>query len=253
MSSQASQALERRLIEGEAAESFAVHTLDTPSRQDASAVILLPAIAGVNGYIAEVAARLAGDGHRVVAIDYFSRAGEVPDLSSPELIGRAVAAVDDRQVLADVGAAARWLTSQGVARERIGVLGFCIGGTYAVLSAAREDGIGCAVAYYGQLRYGVRTAFKPVDPLDVAKDLRVPLLGHFGERDRLISGDDIAAFAAQLFTGPGAHELFTYRGAPHAFDESFRPAVYRPVASREAWQRTRAFLGWHLAQRHPAN
>lgn len=249
MNPHASTPLERREIEGESGERFTVHALDAGARDGASAVILLPAIAGVNDYIADVARRLAADGHRVVAIDYFGRAGAVPDLSTPELIGRAVAAVDDREVLADVASAVRWLASQGIARERIGLLGFCIGGTYAVLAASREAGLGCAVAYYGQLRYGVRTERKPVDPLDVASTLKLPLLGHFGERDRLISADDIAAFGAQLCASPGAHELFTYRGAPHAFDEWFRPAVYRPVASAEAWRRTRCFLDWHLARR----
>jgi dienelactone hydrolase len=43
-------------------------------------------------------------------------------------------------------------------------------------------------------------------------------------------------------------DYFAHNGAPHAFDEDFRPAVYRPVASKLAWERTMTFLDWHLKE-----
>jgi carboxymethylenebutenolidase len=62
----------------------------------------------------------------------------------------------------------------------------------------------------------------------------------------LISAEDIEALEAELKRASRPYELFTYNGAPHAFDEDFRPAAYRPVASKLAWERTMTFLDWHL-------
>jgi dienelactone hydrolase len=217
-----------------------------------SAVVMLPAIAGVNDYVAARARQLAHAGHAVVAIDYFGRGEGAPDLTTPERIDAAVAALDDAQVLRDVRQAVAWIESRGVPRERVGALGFCIGGTYAVLSAAAPGLVACSAAYYGQLRYRQRTERKPMDPMSVAPELCAPLLGHFGDMDRLIGAHDIADFAARLREAQRHHEIRTYAGAPHAFDEWHRPAAFRPVASAEAWHRTLTFLDWHLVKRAPA-
>ena len=85
----------------------------------------------------------------------------------------------------------------------------------------------------------------------MAARLQAPLLGHFGDMDRLIGKDELADFSAQLREAQRHHEIHTYAGAPHAFDEWFRPAVFRPVASAEAWRRSLVFLDWHLRGRLP--
>lgn len=240
--------LERLALSGGDGDSFNVSVLRPAGRWSSHVVVLLPAIAGVNPYIAEVAQQLAARDFSVVVIDYFGRDGEVPDLSTPERIGAAVAALDDRQVLSDIAAVTDMLTRAGVDRQHIGLLGFCIGGTFALLACESNQAPACAVAYYGQLVYREKTAFKPRDPLDAAAHLQAPVLGHFGTQDRLIDVADVAEFSARLWPTGLAHEVHTYTGAPHAFDEWFRPSVYRPVASEQAWQRTLTFLDWHLRQ-----
>lgn len=157
-----------------------------------------------------------------------------------------MAAIDDRRVARDVEVALSWLEGEGLDRRHIGVLGFCIGGTQAVLCAARAGQASCAVAYYGQLRYPGASDSKPVDPMGAAPRLAVPLLAHFGTMDRLIAPQEIEDFGNCLRTAGRHHEIRTYPGAPHAFDEWFRPEAFRPVASSEAWQRTLAFFDWHL-------
>lgn len=242
--------MERQTLTCSAGQKFSVRVVRSRGEWNRNAIVLLPAIAGVNDYVEEVARQLASHGYSVVAIDYFSRERSTPDLSSPERIGAAVAALDDRQVLREVIASTAWLESEGFSRQAIGILGFCIGGTYAVLAAAEQE-YGCAVAYYGQLSYPQKTPFKPVDPIQVAERLRAPVLGHFGEKDRLISAAEITTFSHLLWSSPLAHELHTYAGAPHAFDEWFRPQVYRAVASAQAWNRTLIFLDWHLRRQTP--
>jgi len=212
-----------------------------------SAVLLLPAIAGVNDYMQGAAQRLAENSYRVVLLDYYCREGRAPDVSTPEKIGQAVAALSDDRALSDARAACDYLRNRpDVDPKRIATFGFCIGGMYAFLSACEANAIAAAVDYYGSIRYGAISANKPVSPIDRVSCLRAPLLAHFGNYDRLISGDDIVAFEEALQRNAKPYELFIYRGAPHAFDEHHRAAVYRPVASESAWQRSLTFLDWHL-------
>jgi len=209
-----------------------------PQPAATKAVLLLPAIAGVDGYIAQRAAHLAGQGYFVAVLDYYRGSGHRPDLSTPERIGAAVAALDDREVMRDIGLAIQWLASEGFDVASTGLVGFCIGGAFAVLASGDAA---CAVAYYGQLR----NTGKATDPLSAAPNLANPLLVHVGERDRLISAQDIAEFKAATCDSAAAVEVHTYPGAPHAFDEWHRPAVFRPIASEEAWRRTLTFLNHH--------
>jgi carboxymethylenebutenolidase len=130
--------------------------------------------------------------------------------------------------------------------KRIGALGFCIGGMYALMAACEDMGLAASVDYYGSVRYASLSPTKPRSPLDYVAQLRAPLLGHFGTFDRLISVADLDALETTLQGSGKSYELYRYRGAPHAFDEDFRPAVFRPVAAAVAAQRTLTFLDWHL-------
>lgn len=251
MNTQLDRALKRLHVKDAAGQSFSIHVSEPVAGPPAHALVLLPAIAGVNDYIAGIARQYSDVGYLVAVVDYFSRVDAAPDLSTPEHIGAAVASIDDRQVLADIESTLVWLRMRGIARERVGVLGYCIGGTYAVLAAAHPGGPACAAAYYGQLRYRQTTELKPLDPISVAPRLHAPLLAHFGQMDRLIDAQEIADFGASLRSAQRHHEIYTYAGAPHAFDEWFRPAVFRPCASREARERTVTFFDWHLRQSLP--
>lgn len=210
--------------------------------QATRAVLLLPAIAGIDGYIAERAAHLAAEGYAVAVLDYYRGSGHKPDLSTPERIGAAVAALDDAGVMRDMALAFDWLATQGFGAGETAMLGFCIGGAFAILASAAQARAACAVAYYGQLR----SPAKPIDPIAIAARIGAPLLAHIGERDRLIAAKDVAEFSQATRDAAAPVEVHTYPGAPHAFDEWHRPAVFRPVASAEAWQRTLTFLHWHL-------
>lgn len=243
---------ERRVIDDGAGSPFTLQVCRTASGSARHAVLLLPAIAGVDDYIVRRAAQLGGEGYQVAILDYYGRSGVTPDLSSPERIGQAVAALDDREVLSDIQRAAKWLAGRDIGSDRVGLLGFCVGGTYAILAAAGAQAPACAVAYYGQLRNPAKSERKPADAVDVAARLEAPLLGHFGDIDRLIGAQDIADLRANARAGQRHAEILTYPGAPHAFDEWFRPAVFRPVAAAEAWRRTLVFLDWHLRGRLPA-
>lgn len=209
-----------------------------------SAILLLPAIAGIDSYIAQRAAHLTAEGYAVAVLDYYRGSGHRPDLSTPQRIDEAVAALDDHGVMRDIGLALQWLRREGFGAASIAMVGVCIGGAFALLASAEDVPAACAVAYYGQLR----SPGKPLDPIAAAPRIRMPALVHVGERDRLIAAADVADFRTAARDSAAAIEVHTYPGAPHAFDEWHRSAVFRPVASAEAWQRTLVFLHWHLKQ-----
>lgn len=244
--------LERHVVDNGSAQPFTLQVSRPASIGATHAVLLLPAIAGVDDYIAQRAAQLSDRGFLVAVLDYYGDTGVKPDLSTAERIGLAVAALDDREVLSNVQRAIKWLADRDIGSERVGVLGFCIGGTYAILAAADTHPPACAIAYYGQLHNPRPTERKPTDALNAAARLNAPLLGHFGDMDRLISAQDIADFSANARASGRNVEIHTYPGAPHAFDEWFRPAVFRPVAATEAWRKTLIFLDWHLKGCLPA-
>jgi dienelactone hydrolase len=210
-------------------------------------VVLLPAIAGMNDYVRRVAHRLSAGGFAVAILDYFARVGRSPDVSTLAAIDVAVNSLPDRCVIADAcGLVSALREHEAIDPERIGSLGFCIGGMYSLMLSAETPDLSASVDYYGSVCYGKTSDLKPVSPLDRAKDIQAPLLAHFVTFDRLISAADIEALEAELKRASKPYELFTYNGAPHAFDEDFRPVAYRPVASKLAWERTNTFLDWHL-------
>ena len=219
----------------------------TASASPRPAIVLLPAIAGVNDYIFRVSRRLAAAGYVTLALDYYDGGGP-PPLDSPQQIMAAVAALDDARVVDDAIAAIRHLADESFVRdEQVAVMGFCIGGSLALLGASADDqAFRGAVVYYGVLRYGSTTDTKPISPLDAVDNLRCPLVAHFGENDHLVAFDDVLELRKRTAGRPA--EIFTYPGAGHAFHEDFRPDVYRPVASTVSWTRTMAFLDWYLSQ-----
>jgi carboxymethylenebutenolidase len=142
------------------------------------------------------------------------------------------------------------LKSRSNGQARVGALGFCIGGTHALLAASEVAGIDAAVGFYGMLQYPQKTERKPRAPMDCAAKVRAPILYHVGDNDPWVDGATLQQYTAVLREHGINHEVGVYRGAGHAFHEHHRP-TYRPVAARASWTNTLTFLDWHLkAQRH---
>jgi carboxymethylenebutenolidase len=214
--------------------------------QDAPLVVLLPAIAGVNDYVLNVAQRLADRGIAVLALDYFARRGGTPDLSSPEKIMAAVGSINDDEVLRDTETAIDQLGGEaGIDGSRAAVLGLCLGGSMSLMAGSRfGEKLRCTAAFYGLIRYGQTSENKPRSPIDTVGDLSVPFVGHWGDADHLVPEDHVHELRAALKGKPA--EVYLYPGAGHAFHEDFRPPVYRPVAAAEAWERTLRYFDYYL-------
>ena len=191
---------------------------------------------GLNNHIMDVAARFAKQGYLALAPDLYSRQGNAAT-KDPAVAARLMEKLAQRDALADLGAALRFLQGQpAVDRRRIGTVGFCMGGTYALLLPCVRQGIRAAVPFYGQVP----------DPDATLRNLTCPVLYVYGTRDEWISAADVDRLRGALERYGKAGEVITY-DAPHAFFNNSRRDTYRSEHAKDAWSRTLAFLAQHLS------
>lgn len=220
-----------------------------PSAGAHPGVVVIHDVWGLQDHTRDLAGRLADAGFAALALNLYRRETEVK-IADP---GRWIRALDDRQVIADVQAAVDLLAGHpAVGGKPVGVVGFCMGGTYAILAAAACRDLAAAVPFYGILSdaQGLLAPLagetrKQNTPLSVAHALRCPTLAFFGEDDAFIPMADVRAFEAKL---SGEHRVVVFPGAGHAFVNDTRPEMYRPEAARDAWAQMLAWLRQHLGR-----
>lgn len=213
----------------------------------APAIVLVPDVHGVSPLYREIAARFRQAGLSTLVLDPYSREG-APCLADMSAVQSWIAALPDARVLGDVASAIACVeTRADVAASAVGIVGFCLGGQYALMAACRLDELSACVAFYGMLRHGREAPHKLPPPLATASALRCPLLGLFGADDPLIPASDVAALRAGLERSGQPFDLRTFAGAGHAFVNDRRPDAYRPEAAREAFQLATEFLQRSLA------
>jgi len=212
------------------------------------AVVLLHDVWGLAEHTRALARRLAGSGFAVLALDLYRR-DPPPRIEDP---GAWMRELPDSRVLEDIETAAAFLARDPACAGRsVGVVGFCMGGMYALLAGCGGRGISGVVSFYGILSHqhgllhregGLDPALKPREPLEAARSLSAPLLAFFGDQDAFIPVDDVHQLEARIADSPHACEVVVYPGAGHAFANDTRPEAYRPEAARDAWARMVAFF-----------
>ncbi len=191
---------------------------------------------GLTDHIKDIARRYAAEGYVAIAPDLYSRLGHALTTDAGEA-GKLMNTLKQEDGLTDLNATVAYLTLvPEVDGARIGVTGFCMGGSYALMLPCVNPAIKAAVPFYGQVP-------NPDAPL---QQLSAPVLYLYGEDDGWITKADVQRLAAALkkYNKPG--EIKTYPGAPHAFFRDNDPSVYRPEAAKDAWGRTKAFFKQHL-------
>jgi carboxymethylenebutenolidase len=191
---------------------------------------------GLNDEVRAMTRRLAGEGYLALAVDLYE--GQVA--TDREAARAAMTATLDRpaRLLANLRAAARDLREDGKA-PKLGVVGWCFGGGWALRAAVDlADTIDAAVVYYG------RTT---ADPQELAK-LRAPLLGLFGALDRGIPLEGVRAMEAELAKLGKRATIVVYPDADHAFANP-TGTRYQAAAAEDAWRRTFEFFAAHLGRR----
>ncbi len=221
---------------------FSAH-LTVPAKGSGPGLVLIQEIGGVNGYIKEVAERLAEAGYVTLAPDMFWRVEPnfvvetFTDESMAECM-RVAGQFDPATGRSDLAKTLAHLRELPEVEGGVGALGFCFGGTQAFLMAADHD-LDVAVSYYGSGVAGM---------LDRVDDITGPLLLHFGGGDPFITPDKIDAIASA--TNPKANiEMLVQPDAGHAFDNHRSERYWDPEAAGVAWARTIGFLSRHLPTR----
>ncbi|HSO07474.1 MAG TPA: dienelactone hydrolase family protein, partial [Pelomicrobium sp.] len=127
--------------------------------------------------------------------------------------------------------------------KRLGVTGFCYGGRIVWLYAAHNPKVKAGVAWYGRLT-SETTANQPRHPIDIASQLRAPVLGLYGGADQGIPNDTVEKMRAALKAAGSKSEIVLYPGMPHAFHADYRPS-YRKEAAEDGWKRMQAWFKKH--------
>lgn len=206
------------------------------SKEPRPALIVVQEWWGLNDHIKDVARRYAREGYVVIAPDLYSRLGHKVT-TDPNEAGKLMNQLRQEDGLKDLNATVTYLKSaRGVDASRVGVTGFCMGGSYALMLPCVNPGIRAAAPFYGQVP-------NPDTPL---KNLAGPVLYIYGEEDGWITRADVQRLAVALkkYNKPG--EIKTYPGAPHAFFNDTRKDVYKQAEAKDAWNRTLAFFQQHL-------
>ncbi|GAP36103.1 dienelactone hydrolase family protein [Piscinibacter sakaiensis] len=207
-------------------------------------VLVISEIFGVHEHIADVARRFAKQGYLAIAPELFVRQGDAQSYGEmAKLIAEVISKVPDAQVMGDLDATVAWANANGGDGKRLGITGFCWGGRITWLYAAHNPAVKAGVAWYGRL-VGASTPLTPKHPVDLAGELKAPVLGLYGGADTGIPLDTVEAMKKALAAGsPAARrsEFVVYPDAPHAFHADYRPS-YRKEAAEDGWKRCLAWM-----------
>ena len=208
-------------------------------------VIVVQEIWGLNAYIQSVVNKLAREGYVAVAPALFHREGPgtLGLFEETELAFGRLGRLTDVNILADLESTVRYLQDQPSVNDRIGIIGFCVGGRIAYLAAANLPELTTAVDFYGGRAFVAFGASPP--PFDQTANIRVPLLGLFGEDDPNPSPEDVAKIRSELDRHGKTYEFHTYPGAGHGFNCDERP-TYRRDSALHAWGTAIDWFAKHL-------
>ena len=215
-------------------------------------VIVVSEIFGVHEYIRDICRRLAKAGYAAVAPAFFVRKADPAPLSDMSAIMAIVAAAGYDQIMGDVGAALEWIGLQSWARaDKVGITGFCWGGKVVWQACARFPTLDAGVAWYGRLAPAAnatdeqKAAGRPW-PVDLAGELKTPVLGLYGGQDGGIPVASVEAMRSALTkAGATGSEIILYPDAPHGFHADYR-ASYREADAKDGWRRLLAFFNARL-------
>jgi carboxymethylenebutenolidase len=193
------------------------------------AIVVIHEWWGLNDWVKEQASKLADQGYAALAIDLYR--GKVAD--NPGTAHELMRGVPEDRALRDLHAAVVFLESQpNVKKDRIGSIGWCMGGGYSLDVALQESTLAATVINYGHLA---------TDPAAIGK-IQAAILGNFGGLDQGIPPEDVKKFETALKQAGKSADIKIYAGAGHAFENPNNKTGYRAEDAADAWQRTVNFL-----------
>lgn len=236
-----------------------------PKKPDAyPVVIVISEVFGLHEYIRDICRRFAHQGYCAIAIDFFARKGNAAAAQDFDTVKALVEAAHYPQVMADIQAQINWLRSEpdigqkhtlfGSRRfadmARVGITGFCWGGTPVWMAAATMPEIKAGVAWYGRLEKPANTEFMGGEdrpwPIDIAATLAKPVLGLYADGDQGIPVASVQRMNDALAAARKTPSHITVmEGTQHAFFADYR-ASYNKDAAEKAWASTLDWFGRYV-------
>jgi carboxymethylenebutenolidase len=216
---------------GSETASGVLYTPSTPGRHPA--IVVIHEWWGLTPWVKDQAADLAAQGYVALAVDLYR--GKTA--SDPETAHELMRGLPQDRGVRDLVSAAKYLkTLKSVDPNRMGAVGWCMGGTYAALFAVNDPDLKAVTINYGAL---------PTDSAEL-KGIHAAILGNFGALDRGITPEDVNNFASSMKALGKPVNVKIYPDAGHAFENSDNKGGYRPADSKDAHERMRAFFHDHL-------
>jgi carboxymethylenebutenolidase len=215
-------------------------------KPNAPVIIVVQEIFGLHEWIKDIVRRFAKSGYYAIAPDLYARQGDATQVSDIQtLFSTIVSKVPDAQVMSDLDALTKFVGSDGGNDKTIGITGFCWGGRITWLYAAHNPSIKAGVAWYGRLA-GTASDLQPKHPIDIVPDLKVPVYGLYGAKDKGIPVADVEKMNGALKAAKKAPSIIAvYDTADHGFLADYRPS-YDEAVARHAWARALKWFGKYM-------
>jgi carboxymethylenebutenolidase len=207
--------------------------LAIPEKGSGPGVIVIQEWWGLVDHIKNVCDRFASDGYVALAPDMYH--GKTT--TSPDEAGKLMMALRIDQAEKDLRGAIQYLLNHdATTSDKVGTVGFCMGGALSLYAASKNEQVGACVVFYG-----IHPNVKPDLP-----NLKAPVLGIYAEKDKSTPPEAVRELEQQLRALGKSVEMHIYPDTDHAFFNDTRPGVYNRRAAEDAWRRTIEFFAKNL-------
>ena len=207
--------------------------LSVPDSGGGPAVIVLQEWWGLVDHIKDVADRFANSGFTALAPDLYH--GE--STTQPDDAGRFMMALNIGETEKDLAGAVKFLVDHNsVSSDKVGTIGFCMGGQLSLFAACANPQIGACIDFYG-IHPNIQPDFK---------NLAAPVLGIFAENDEFVTPGNVDELKVLLESQGHEPDFHIYPGVNHAFFNDSRPDVYDVQTATDAWEKVTTFFGENL-------
>ncbi len=207
-------------------------------------VLVIHEIFGVHEYIQDVCRRFAKLGYLAIAPALYARQGDVLTIATPTELNRNIfSKIPDTQAMSDLDSTVEYAKKNSGNTKKLSITGFCWGGRIVWLYAAHNPNVDAGAAWYGRIANAPnapKNDVQPTMPIDIAANLKVPVIGFYGGLDTGIPQDTVQRMQDILKKGKSKSEIIIYPNAGHGFHADYRPG-YNKEAATDAWAK---LLAW---------
>jgi carboxymethylenebutenolidase len=213
---------------------------------NAPVILVVHEVFGVHEHIRDICRRFAKLGYYAITPNLYAREGDPGQYDmahAKDLMTNIVSKVPDSEVMTDLDAAVAFAKGEGANTGALGITGFCWGGRIVWLYTAHNANVKAGVAWYGPLA-GTASPLRPHTAIELAKDVKAPVLGLYAGQDMNITADQIEQMRKALAAaGNTKSRIDVFPDAQHGFLADYRPS-YNEADAKEGWSRA---LAWFKA------